>query len=55
MERDCWEDPGIDDWGMWHVWRRGEVLTKFWWEDQMERDYWEDLSIDGLILKCFWD
>ena len=32
----------------------GEVLTEFWWEDQMERDYLEDLGVDGLILKYFY-
>ena len=34
---------------MWHVWRKGEVYTRFWWGNLKERDHlgrprrrWED-------------
>ena len=31
---------------MWHVWRKGEVCTKFWWGNVRERDYWGDQDVD---------
>jgi hypothetical protein len=34
---------------MWHISRRGEVHTKFWWGNQRECDHLEDLCIDGRI------
>ena len=30
-----------------HVWRKGEVCTRFWWGNLMERDHWEDQDVDG--------
>jgi hypothetical protein len=35
---------------MWYVWERGEVLTRFWWQDLRERAHLEDLGIDGRII-----
>jgi hypothetical protein len=32
------------------VWRRGEVLTEFWWGNVWERSHLEDLDIDGKII-----
>ena len=26
---------------MWHVWKKGEVCTRFWWGNLRERDTWE--------------
>jgi hypothetical protein len=37
--------------GTWHIWRRGEVHTGFWWGDLRERDHLEDLGICGIISK----
>ena len=37
-----------------HVWRRGEVHTRFWWGNLRERHNLEDLGIDGrIILRWF--
>ena len=35
---------------MWHVWRKGEVCTGFWWGNLMERDYWGDQEVDVRII-----
>ena len=36
--------------GMWHVWRKGEVCTRFWWGNLRERDHWGDQDIDGRLI-----
>ena len=33
-----------------HVWRKGEVCTRFWWGNLRERDHWGDKDIDGRII-----
>jgi hypothetical protein len=33
------------------LWGRGEVYTKFWWENLREGDHFEDPGIDGKILR----
>ena len=35
---------------MWHVWRKGEVCTRFWWGNLRERDHWGDQDVDGRII-----
>ena len=35
---------------MWHVWRKGEVCTRFWWGNLRERDHWADQDVDGRII-----
>ena len=35
---------------MLHVWRRGEVCTRFWWGNLMERDHLGDPGVDGRII-----
>ena len=35
---------------MWHVWRKGEVCTRFWWGNLKEREHWGDQDIDGRII-----
>ena len=35
---------------MWHVWRKGEVCTKFWWGNLRERDHRGDQGVDGRII-----
>jgi hypothetical protein len=35
---------------MWHVWRRGEVCTGFWWGNLREIDHWGDPDVDGRII-----
>jgi hypothetical protein len=38
---------------MWHVWRRGELRTGFWWKNLRKISYFEGLGIRGrIILKC---
>ena len=37
-------------WGMWHVWRKGEACTRFWWGNRRERDHWGDQDVDGRIM-----
>ena len=40
-------------WGrgvMWHVGRKGEVHTGFWWGNLRENDHLEDPGIDGRII-----
>ena len=36
--------------GMWHVWRKGEVCTRFWWGNMRERGHWADQDVDGKII-----
>ena len=36
--------------GMWHVWRKGEVCTRFWWGNLRGRDHWGDQDVDGRII-----
>jgi len=46
-----WSNEG--DWngqGMWHIWRRGQMHTVFWWRNLKERDHLEDLGVDGRII-----
>ena len=31
---------------MWHVCRKGEVCTRFWWGNLRERDYLGDQDVD---------
>ena len=33
-----------------HVWRKGEVCTKFWCGNLRERDQWGDQNVDGRII-----
>ena len=35
---------------MWHVWRKGEVCTRFGWGNLRERDHWGDQDVDGRII-----
>jgi hypothetical protein len=35
---------------MYHIWRRGELHTEFWWGNLRERDHVEHLGIDGRII-----
>ena len=35
---------------MWHVWRKGEVCTRFWWGNLRERDHLEDPGIHERII-----
>ena len=35
---------------MWHVWRKGEVCTTFWWGNLRERDHFGDQDVDGRII-----
>jgi hypothetical protein len=35
---------------MWHVWRRGEVLTGLQWGNLKEGDHLEDPDVDGRII-----
>ena len=34
---------------MWHVWRKGEVCTRFWWGKLRERDNLGNPDVDGMI------
>ena len=36
--------------GMWHVWRKGEVCTRFRLGNLRERYHWEDKDVDGRII-----
>jgi hypothetical protein len=31
--------------GMWHLWRRREWITEFWWENLKERNHLEDVGV----------
>ena len=33
-----------------HVWRKGEVCTRFWWRNLRERDDWGYQDVDGGII-----
>jgi hypothetical protein len=35
---------------MWHVWRRGQIHTGFWWGNPREREHVEDLGVDRRII-----
>ena len=35
---------------MWHVWRKGDVGTRFWWGNLRKRDQWGDQYVDGRII-----
>ena len=35
---------------MWHIWRRGDVYTRFWWGNLRKIDHLEDPGIDGRII-----
>ena len=35
---------------MWHVWRKGEVCTGFWWGNLRERDHWGNQDVDWRII-----
>lgn len=35
---------------MYHLWRRGELHTGFWWGTLGERDHLDDLGLDGRII-----
>ena len=35
---------------MWHVWKTGEVCTRFWWGNLRERDHWGDQDVDRRII-----
>ena len=35
---------------MWHVWRKGEVCTRFRWGNLRERDHWGDHDVDERII-----
>ena len=35
---------------MWHLWRKGEVCTRFWWGNLRGRDHWGDQDVDGRII-----
>ena len=42
-----------EDWNgrdMWHVGRKGEVCTRFWWGNLREGDHWGDQDVDGRII-----
>ena len=34
----------------WHVWRRWERHTGFWWGNLEERGHFEDVGVDGMII-----
>jgi hypothetical protein len=34
---------------MWHVCRRREIHTGFWWGNLKRRDHLEDLNIGGIL------
>ena len=35
---------------MWHVWRKGEVCTRFWWGNLREREHLKDPGVGGKII-----
>ena len=35
---------------MWHVWRKGEVCTRFWWGNLREKDHWGDQDVDNIKM-----
>jgi hypothetical protein len=36
--------------GMWHIWGKREVRTRFWWGDWREGDHLGDPGVDGRII-----
>ena len=39
-----------DGQGMWHIWRKGEVYTRFWCRNLRKRDDLGDQDVDGRII-----
>ena len=35
---------------MQHIWRKGEVLTGFWWENYEGRDHFKYPGVNGRII-----
>ena len=33
-----------------HVWRKGELCTRFWWGNLRDRAHWGDQEVDGRII-----
>jgi hypothetical protein len=44
-----------DGLGMWHVWRKGQVCTRYWWGNLRKRDHWGDQDVDGRIIFREWE
>ena len=40
----------LDGRDMKHVWRRGEMYTRFWFGNLRERDHLEDPNVDGMVI-----
>ena len=35
---------------MWHVWRTGDVYTRFWWGGREGKNHFEDPGVDWRII-----